>query len=134
MDTTIIKPMVAGAVAVLLDRNIIGETDTMKNVYFGAAVAVGIYASNFLTPLVDMLPMLPSLNSNMYEGKTLSKRIVEVGSASGTAFLVNKYLMHNDSHPEELYYRLAIIGACDFAGEYAADYMSGSPLEYFTGN
>ena len=51
MDASImIKPMAAGAFAVLLDRNLIGETDMTRNAYFGVAVAVGIYASQFVTP------------------------------------------------------------------------------------
>ncbi len=133
MDT-MMKPMVAGAVAVLLDRNVIGESDMTRNAYFGAAVAVGIYASQFVTPLADMLPGLPSLNDGIYEAKTLTKRIVEVSSGSASAYFLNKYVLMNDTHPNELMYRIGIVAASDFIGEYVSDYMSGNPLAYLTGN
>ena len=133
MDTSVmIKPLVAGATAVVLDKYFVGEQDMTRNLYFGVAVGLGIYASEFLTPLADMLPMLPSLNDNLYEGKTLTKRIVEVSSGSASAYFINKFLLHNDDHANEWMWRLAIVGACDFVGEYTSDYLSGSPLAYFT--
>ena len=135
MDASImIKPMAAGAFAVLLDRNLIGESDMTRNAYFGVAVAVGIYASQFVTPLADLLPGLPSLNNEMYEAKTLTKRIVEVSSGSASAYFLHKFILMNDTHSEEFLYRIGIVAASDFVGEYVSDYLAGEPLAYFTGN
>ena len=64
-DQSILKPVVVGAIAVVLDKYWIGERSLMRSVYFGSAVAVGNYASEYIAPLVNMIP-IPTINKDLY--------------------------------------------------------------------
>lgn len=131
MDS-MIKPLATGLTAGLIQKYVYADEDMNKVMMFAGAVAIGQYGSQFVTPLASMLPNMPSISDSLYDGKTLAVRIVEVGSTSGIAYLVNKYLLNNDIYTDELYQRLMIIAASDVIGEYISDYMAGRSLNYLT--
>ena len=130
-DNSILKPLVVGGIAIALDRLYIGETDLMRNAYFGGAVAVGNYASEYIAPLIHYVP-IPTINKGLYDGKTLVDRIAEVSSSAGFAFLLNKYIMNNDRFSDEFAQRVAVIAIADVIGTYAVEYIDNKPLAYLT--
>ena len=80
-----------------------------------------------------MLP-IPTINKGLYDGKTLVDRIAEVGSSTGVAYALNRYVLNNDPYNNELMTRVAIIAVSDVAGTYIVEYLNGKPLQYLTDN
>ena len=130
MDSTISRPMFVGLSGAVLDKFVMGEEQMQKSLMFGGVLAVGTYASEYIGPLIHLIP-IPSLARNLYEGKTLVTRIVEIGSNSGLTFIVNKYILRGE-YQGEMYKRLAVIAASDVIGTYANDYFMGQPLQFLT--
>jgi hypothetical protein len=129
MDSTFIKPLAAGAVAVAIDKFYLKETDLNKSLFFGGSVAAGALAGSILTPLVANI--IPNL-SDAVDEKTIVGRALEIGLGSAAGWVVNAKILHNaDSYRENYIQRLGVIAVSDFAGEYIADYFAGRPLSYF---
>jgi hypothetical protein len=122
-----IKPLVGGAVAAGLDNMYLNNKNQTANMYFGAAVAVGLYASQVIEPIMPQI-IPASLLSN---GKTIEDRIIEIGAGAGSSYVLNKYILKNDFNQSEMIKKLGVIVASDFIGEYASDYMAGRALSYF---
>ena len=123
-----IKPLVGGAVAAGLDNMWLMNKNTTANMYFGGAVAVGLFASQILEPLMPQIIPVSVLSN----GKTIEDRIIENLAGAGSAYVLNKYILKNDFNPNDMYKKLAIIAASDIAGEYASDYMAGRSLSYLS--
>jgi hypothetical protein len=130
-DQSIFKPAVVGAVAVVLDKYWMGERDMMRSMYFGGAVAVGNYASEYIAPLVNFIP-IPTISKGLYDGKTLVDRIAEVSSSAGFAYMVNKYLLNNDPYTGELMKRIGVIAVADVVGTYIVEYTNNQQLQFLT--
>lgn len=131
MNQTLMKPAVMGAYAVAIDQLYLKETDLNKSLMFGGAVAVGNYASEWVTPLVKAID-IKSFNKDLYDTKTLVERIAEVGTGSAVIYVLNKYVLNNDNYAGEMMLRLGIIVACDFAATYTVEYFNGEKLEFLT--
>ena len=128
MNHSLIKPVVAGVTASAVDKYLLGEQNMSKSAIFGVCVAGGVLASEAVAP--HIVPDLPSLNSQIYNGKQLGLRITEVTSATVSVFAVNKFLLRNDNYSGEVLKRMSIIAVSDVVGEYAADYLTNQPLSF----
>ena len=134
MNQTLMKPVVCGIVAATIDRMYLLEKDMSSSIYFGAAVAVGQYAAEYLQP-VAMLVDAPSLSESLYGTKTLTQRIVEIGSSTAMIYILNKYILRNDTYlltSSELVRRVGVIAASDLIGTYVVEYFNGQKLEFLT--
>ena len=125
-DRDYIKPLIGGAVAAALDNMWLMNKNTTANMYFGASVAVGLFASQIIDPIMPQIIPVSVLSN----GKTIEDRILEIGSGAASSFVLNKYILKNDYNINDMYKKLAIIAASDIAGEYASDYMGGRALSY----
>ena len=56
MDESLMKPLAVAGVAMTLDQFVLGETDIMRTAYFGGAVLIGSYASEYVAPLTKKMP------------------------------------------------------------------------------
>ena len=131
MNTTFAKPLVMGGIAMAVDQLYLKETDLNKSIMFGGAVAVGNYASEWVTPLVKAID-IKSFNKDLYDTKTLVERIAEVGTGSAVIYVLNKYVLNNDNYAGEMMLRLGVIVFSDFAATYALEYINGEKLEFLT--
>ena len=127
-DRDYIKPLVGGAVAAGLDNMWLMNKNTTANMYFGASVAIGLFASQIIEPLMPQIIPVSVLSN----GKTIEDRILEIGIGSASSYVLNKYILKNDYNINDMYKKLAIIAASDIAGEYASDYMAGRSLSYLS--
>jgi len=123
-----LRPIMVGAVAVALDKYAIGETNLNSSLYFGVAVGVGVYASEYIAPYIAV--DLPTPSSTLYNGKTLATRLIEISSSVGGAFLMNKYLLQNDLYRNEVFKKVGVIALSDVVGTYAAEYINGSAMTF----
>jgi hypothetical protein len=133
-ESTLLKPIIAGGIAVALDQMYLKETNLQRSLYFGAAVAVGEYGAEFVHPIIKHIN-IPSLSRDLYDSKTLMERMAEVGISSGVVYIFNKYVLQNDRYPltaSEFLNRVSVIAAADFAATYATEYLYGKPLTYLT--
>jgi hypothetical protein len=131
-ESTLLKPLIAGGIAVALDQMYLKEKYIQRSLYFGAAVAVGEYGAEFVHPIIKHIN-IPSLSRDLYDSKTLMERIAEVGVSSGMVYILNKYVLKNDQYAfsgPEFLNRVGIIAVADFAATYATEYLYGKPLEY----
>lgn len=131
MNNSMLKPAAVGLVAFAIDSYYLKESNFMRSVYFGGAVAVGNYSAEYLYPLVKHIP-IPTISKDLYEGKTLVDRILEVGSSTALTYVINKYIILNDNYRNELLLRMGVIAASDVIGTYAVEYMTGQKLEFLT--
>ena len=128
MSTDFVKPCIGAGVAVLADRFIFNNADVNSNAAFGGAVAIGLYASAMISPNIPKF--LPDMGS-LANGKLLQDRVTEISISSGSAYVINRFVMKNDYNPSDLMKKVAVIAAADFIGEYASDYFGGRALSYF---
>jgi hypothetical protein len=128
MSTDFVKPAVGAVVAILGDKYILNNQNMNSNAVFGASVGIGIYASSLISPNIPKF--LPDLGT-MASGKALQDRVTEISLSSGSAYIINRYVMQNDYNSSDMMKKLGIIVAADFIGEYASDYFGGRALSYF---
>lgn len=122
------RPLIVGATAVVLDKFLMGEQNLMSSAYFGVAVGAGVYAGEMIAP---HMYNFPSLNQQLYSGKTLGNRITEVSASSVLGFATNRYLLGNDLTIGKAYSRIGVIALADVLGTYISEYLDDKPLNYF---
>jgi len=129
-----IKSVSAGVIAAGLDNyvnyegNISNPNILTRNLTFGAIVGGSIYASNYIAP--SFTHMVPIPDTALFSGKTLEHRLVEVGLASGSSLLINKFALNVTNR--SLLTQLGIIVLTDVVSEYIADYAKSKPLAYLS--
>jgi hypothetical protein len=121
------RPLTSAGVAILLDRFVLKETDIKKNLIFGSSVSLGISLGAIVGSKIPF-PTTPTMLGN---GKEIGQRLTEVAVGGTSAFIVNKYIMKNDSGKASLLKKALVVVVADVAGEYACDYFSGRPLAVF---
>lgn len=121
------KPLVSAGVAVILDRVVLKQTDIKKNISFGLSVGAGIGLG---AVVANALP-IPDSPSSFGNGKQIASRLIEVTSGSGSAYVVNRFVMKNDADKAGTIRKLGVILVSDVVGEYICDYANGRTLAYF---
>ena len=111
----ILKPAVAGAICVVGNQFILGETNMMSNLYFGGAVAAGIGAVSTVEPLVQRA--MPTSTPLGHVAKTLESRVIEIALGSASVFALNKWVLKNDYQPSQFLNKLFLIAASDVVSE-----------------
>ena len=120
-----LKPILAGAVIVAIDKNALNQQNLNNSIYFGIAGAVGIFGAQIVTPLI------PNQGSGtMIDPRTLEGRVLEVGLGTGATYALNKFVFLNDLNPNDLMMKVGVIVAADFVAEYIDDYLAGRPLSF----
>ena len=120
-----LKPILAGAVIVAIDKYALNQQNLNNSIYFGIAGAVGIFGAQIVTPLI------PNQGSGtMIDPRTLEGRVLEVGLGTGATYALNKFVFLNDLNPNDLMMKVGVIVAADFVAEYIDDYLAGRPLSF----
>jgi len=133
----LIRPLVAGATAGLLDYYLVDNKDFKKAAYFGTAVAIGVGASGQVAKFVPDFSM--GMLSN---GKPVTSRITEIALGSVGAYSVNRFIFgqvpiqfngfnNAPTFSQEFSYKIGIVAASDFIGELANDWYTGQNLNIF---
>jgi hypothetical protein len=122
----LIKPVVSGISAMLLDKYLLKIESTTRNAYFGASVAVGTALGDYVGTFAPAI--LP--DTQLFAGKTISTRLTEILVGSGTAYSVNRFILSNDFTPSQMGQKLGVVALSQLIGEYASDYFGSQPLSY----
>jgi hypothetical protein len=127
-NSSYLKPLITGAVAVAGDRFLLNQLDMNKSLYFGGAVAAG----TFLGAMVgDSIPVVIPEGGTYYDAKTLEQRLAEVGASAAAAYVINTQILKNDYQFSQMYSKLALIAGSDFIAEYIVDYYENRNLSFF---
>ena len=121
-----VKPLVSGVTAFLLDKYVLGNTNSTSSAVFAGAVVVGTGASQVFSGLD--LGILP--DTQIYTGKTIAQRSIEIILGTTAAYAGNRFVLNNDFQPSLMGKKIGIIFASQVVGEYISDYMSAQPLSY----
>lgn len=127
-NQTILKPILTGVIAGLADKYINNNNNNTELMYLAGSVAVGVYTSQMIAPLV---PSIPTMESPLYNGKTVMTRTIEIGSGTAVSYGVNKYLANNEKYEGQWAKKMVLIGGADFVAEYLTDYLQGRELSFF---
>ena len=121
------KPFFAGALIVAADKFLLMQPDMNSSLYFGVAGVVGIFAGQYIAPL---LPNNQAQISTMLDTKTLETRVLEIGIGAGATVAINKFVMNNDLRPNDILQKVGVILAANFISEYIDDYMNNRALSF----
>ena len=121
------KPFFTGGIIVALDKFVLMQPDMNSSLYFGVAGVVGIFAGQYIAP---MLPNNQAQISTMLDTKTLETRVLEIAIATGVTYGINKAVLNNDLRPNDLLQKVGVILAADFISEYIDDYMNNRALSF----
>ena len=121
------KPFFTGGLIVALDKFVLMQPDMNSSLYFGVAGVVGIFAGQYIAP---MLPNNQAQISTMLDTKTLETRVLEIAIATGVTYGINKAVLNNDLRPNDLLQKVGVILAADFVAEYIDDYMNNRALSF----
>ena len=121
------KPFFVGATIIALDKLVLNQPDMNSSLYFGLSGAIGIFAAQYVVP---MLPNNQAQISTMVDVKTLETRVIEIGLGTGATYAINKFVMNNDLRPNDLLQKVGVILAADFISEYIDDYMNNRALSF----
>ena len=118
-----IKPFIAGAAAAVGEKYVMNGSNNSA-LYFGGAVAAGIFASGTVGALLEpAVPTATSIGSML--GKSLEHRVIEVGTSSAVSFVVNNEWHTNTN---ALLMRVGIITAADIIAEMVVDSLASVHL------
>ena len=121
------KPFFTGGIIIALDKFVLMQPDMNSSLYFGVAGVVGIFAGQYIAP---MLPNNQAQISTMLDTKTLEVRVLEIGIGTGATLAINKLILNNDLRPNDILQKVGVILAADFVAEYIDDYMNNRPLSF----
>ena len=127
-NAAILKPLFSGVIAAAGEK-LIMKNDNMSSPYFGGAVAAGIAVSGTIGALIEPhLPTSTSIASKL--GKSLEARIIEVSTGTAAAYVVNKFVLHNDWRTDynAMFMRVGIIAGADLAAETLIDILAHNGL------
>ena len=127
-ENTLLKPMIADAVVVALDKFVMKNENMTESLYFGFAGAAGIYAGGMVAKLLP----LPLPSGDYFSGKTVELRLAEIGTGAGFGYVINSQFLKNDYSRDQYMNKLGLLAAADFISEYATDYIQGNKLAFFT--
>ena len=98
-----------------------------SSLYFGVAGVVGIFAGQYIAPI---LPNNQAQISTMLDTKTLETRVLEIFIGAGATVAINKLVLNNDLRPNDILQKVGVILAADFVAEYIDDYMNNRALSF----
>ena len=125
------KPVVAGAIAGALDHYVLQNSDIKSNAVFGASVGAGTFlADTFAGSLGSSVGSNLFGDSTLYNGSTLTQRVIEIAGGSVGSYVANRFLLKNDYVYSQVYQKIGVVAVSQIASIYLIEYMGGRTLSY----
>ena len=119
ISSSIVKPFVASATILCIDRFFFMNMNLKSNLYFAGSVAASTFVSSSIAESTrNMFPTSTMIGSL---GKNLESRVLEIACVSGTAYATNRFLLKNEYNLNELGWRLGAIAVGDIISEFASE-------------
>jgi len=129
ISNQVIKPIVGGISAYLLNRFLLGTPDNFRNVLFGLETASGIVIGTNIAPYVPVNHMGWGIASTVSE-KTVEIRAVEVGSTIAGTMASDLLLFGNSGINSNIFQKAGVVVLADVIAELAVDMIDGKPFSY----
>ena len=115
ISASFVKPVVAAAVILTIDRFFFKNSDLTSNLYFAGSVGVGTFASSSIAESTrGMIPTSTLIGSL---GKNLESRVIEIAAVSGVAYTINRFVLKNEISTNDIYMKLGAIAVGDVVSE-----------------
>jgi hypothetical protein len=136
------KPLFAGVYAGLLDKFVLGNNDLISCAKFGGSVAAGCILGNIAgTFTAASMGSTVSAGSNTfadpifgynYSGTTILQRAIEIGTASATAYTINRFALQNDWARDNMFLakKIGVIALSEVLSDYSMDYLQLRPISF----
>lgn len=111
----VLRPVVAGTVAVVIDRFVLKHGDLKKNIAFGTTVGVAVAGTEYLAGYVPI------------KGSQIGQRLIEITGAVAATYAVNRFVMKS---PAGIMRLGAAVVVSDVIAELFCDYVAGRPLAF----
>ena len=129
----VVKGVIAGTTAGIIDQFYF-KSNSMKNtLILASCVGVSSIVSNYALSK-NLIPDMTngSYDSATFNVKTLESRILEIGLATSSAYLVNTMILKNTKSNISMIDILILFGSSSFVSEYASDYLYNRTLNYLS--
>ena len=129
-NESIVKATIAGSTAIALDKFYFKSTSLKNSIILGACVG----GSSFIVSSLVKKNLIPdltngSMDTSLYSVKTVESRILELGLASSSAYVINTMVLKNMKPISLLEITILFLGSSGVA-EYATDYLFNRNLSY----
>ena len=114
-SASIVKPLVASAVILYIDRFYFKNSDMRSNLYFAGSVGLGTFVSSSIAESTRGMISTNTLIGSL--GKNLESRVIEIAAVSGVAYGVNRLVLKNEISSNDMYMKLAAIAVGDVVSE-----------------
>ena len=129
-NEALVKASIAGSTAIAIDKFYFKSTSLKNSLILGGCVA----GSSFIVSNLVKKNLIPdlsngSMDTSLYSVKTIQSRILELGVASSSAYLINTMVLKNMKPISVIEIGILFIGSSGIA-EYATDYLFNKNLTY----
>ena len=125
-----VKATLAGTTAICIDKVYFKSTSLKNSLILGGCVA----SSSFIVSNLVKKNLIPdlsngSMDTSLYSVKTVEGRILELGLASSSAYVINTMVLKNMKPISIMEIGILFIGSSGIA-EYCTDYLFNRNLSY----
>ena len=124
-----VKAASSFGIAFAIDNLYFNNKDLQQNAMFAGAASAGIVVGSMIG---DKVPALLPDSQELYSGKLISTRLVELTTGIASGYAINKFVLGNDYDSSMWMQKIATIAIVDFGSEYLTDYITGNALGYLT--
>ena len=129
-NESLVKASLAGSTAIFIDKYYFKSTSLKNSIILGSCVAGSSFVVSSLVKK-NLIPDLSngSMDTSLYSVKTIEGRILELGLASSSAYLINTMVLKNMKPISVMEIGILFIGSSGIA-EYCTDYLFNRNLSY----
>ena len=129
-NEALVKASIAGSTVIAIDKFYFKSTSLKNSIILGSCVA----GSSFIVSSLVKKNLIPdlsngSMDTSLYSVKTVEGRILELGLASSSAYLINTMVLKNMKPISVMEIGILFLGSSGVA-EYATDYLFNRNLSY----
>ena len=129
-NESVVKASIAASTAIALDKFYFKSTSLKNSMLLGACVG----GSSFIVSSLVKKNLIPdlsngSMDTSLYSVKTVESRILELGLASSSAYVINTMVLKNMKPISLMEITILFLGSSGVA-EYATDYLFNRNLSY----
>ena len=127
-DKKLVKSLIAGAVAVSVDKLYFKSTNLKGTLLVAGIIAGSSYLASVVSPKFD----ISTYENSMMDASTLQERVMELGVGVGSSFLINKYMFDSLKNDFSVKDGAILFLSSSVISEYASDYIFKEPLSYLS--
>jgi len=122
-----LKASLMAGFVVAIDKIGLQNPDLNSSLLFGASAGAGVYIADAIAANIPANFKIAGL-----DGYLLETRLLEIAGVAGTAYFTDKIIIGNNFYENNSMQKIGTLVLADIASTYAADYLAGKPLSFFS--